>query len=213
MRILGIDPGSAAMGFGVIDVRAGQLAHVVHGTLRPPRRLSVAARLNFLHDGILSVIRNHRPDAAAVEQVFVAVSPRSALVLGQARGAALAAVGSTGVSLSEYTATQIKQSTTGNGRAAKAQVQNMIRRLLALDVKPAADAADALAAAICHAHAGRLGRLRSSTGASGAPGGRISNLAVSAVRSRAVRSADLGSPAPQGSNPGLSNAKGRPGRS
>lgn len=156
MRILGIDPGSAIMGFGVIDSTAGQLTHVAHGTLRPPRSLQVAERLSFLHEGVRAVIHEHQPDAAAVEQVFVSVSPRSALVLGQARGVALAAVGSGGIALSEYSASQIKQSTTGNGRAAKAQVQNMIRRLLALDKMPVVDAADALAAAVCHAHVARV---------------------------------------------------------
>ncbi len=158
MRILGIDPGSAVMGFGVVDWKAGQLTHVVHGTLRPPRSLNVAGRLSFVYEGVRNVIRDHRPDAAAVERVFVSVSPRSALVLGQARGAALAAVGASGIALAEYSASQIKLSTTGNGRAAKAQVQNMIRRLLALDKVPVADAADALAAAFCHAHVARLGR-------------------------------------------------------
>jgi crossover junction endodeoxyribonuclease RuvC len=157
MRILGIDPGSAIMGFGVVDWEAGALTHVVHGTLRPPRNLNVAGRLNFLCEGVKAVISEHQPDAAAVEQVFVSVSPRSALVLGQARGAALAAVGASGIALAEYSASQIKQSTTGNGRAAKAQVQSMIRRLLALDKVPVADAADALAAACCHAYVSRLG--------------------------------------------------------
>ena len=156
MRILGIDPGSAIMGFGVIDWRAGTLAHVVHGTLRPPRSLGVAERLSFLYDGVRSVIRDHQPDSAAVEQVFVSVSPRSALVLGQARGVALAALGSGGIALAEYSASQIKQSTTGNGRAPKAQVQTMVKRLLGLDVRPPVDASDALAIAISLAHAGKL---------------------------------------------------------
>ena len=101
-------------------------------------------------------IELHRPDAASIEQVFVARGARAALVLGQARGVALAAVGAAGLAVSEYAPTRIKQSVTGNGRAAKLQVQRAVKRLLALQKLPAADAADALAAAICHAQAGRL---------------------------------------------------------
>ena len=102
------------------------------------------------------MIALHRPDVASVEQVFVASSPRAALVLGQARGAALVALGEAGVALREYAPAQIKQTVTGSGRAAKSQMQQMVRRLLALERAPAVDAADALAAAICHAHVGRL---------------------------------------------------------
>jgi len=105
---------------------------------------------------LLEVIALHRPDVASVEQVFVAASPRAALVLGQARGAALVALGQSGVALREYAPAQIKQTVAGSGRAPKAQMQQMVRRLLALERVPAVDAADALAAAICHAHVGRL---------------------------------------------------------
>ncbi len=159
MRVLGIDPGSAAMGFGVVDSEGGKLIHVAHGTLRPPRNSPLAARLNYLHDGVAKIMGDYAPDAAAVEQVFVSVSPRSALVLGQARGVALAAVNAGGAPVVEYAPSRIKQAVTGSGRAGKRQVQNMVRRLLDLDRPPPSDAADALAAAICHAHAGRLGAL------------------------------------------------------
>jgi crossover junction endodeoxyribonuclease RuvC len=131
MRILGIDPGSNATGFGVVERRGGRLVHVAHGTVRPPRGAPLAARLE-------------------------AASPRAALVLGQARGAVLSAIGAAGLAVSEYTASQVKQSVTGNGRAGKPQVQTMVRRLLGLDRAPASDAADALAVAIRHAHSGRL---------------------------------------------------------
>jgi crossover junction endodeoxyribonuclease RuvC len=161
MRILGIDPGSTATGFGVVDWEAGRLRHVAHGTLRPRRGDAIAQRLHFLHDGVARVVRDHEPEVAVVEQVFVAVSPRSALVLGQARGAALAAIAAGGTPVVEYTPLRIKQSVTGSGRAAKRQVQTMVRRLLGLERLPASDAADALAAAICHAHAGRLAPLAS----------------------------------------------------
>jgi crossover junction endodeoxyribonuclease RuvC len=159
MRILGIDPGSAATGFGIVDSEAGKLVHVVHGTLRPSARSSMAERLHYLHQAISDVVRDHAPDAAVVEQVFVSASARSALVLGQARGVALAAVGAGCGAVVEYSASRIKLAVTGSGRAGKAQVQNMVRRLLELDRAPARDAADALAAAICHANAGRIGAL------------------------------------------------------
>jgi crossover junction endodeoxyribonuclease RuvC len=156
MRILGIDPGSSATGYGVVARIGGGLEHVASGTLRPPRNASLPARLHFVYRALEEVIRHHRPDAAVVEQVFVANSPRAALVLGQARGVALAALAAGDVGVSEYAATRIKQSVTGSGRAPKSQVKHMVRRLLALETTPASDAADALAAAICHAHASRV---------------------------------------------------------
>jgi len=143
LRILGIDPGSSATGFGVIEWAGGRIVHVVHGTIRPGRGDNLAARLH----------------SASVEKVFVATNPRSALVLGQARGAALVALGHAGLPIHEYAPTQIKQTVAGSGRAAKREVQRAVRRLLSLDQRPAADAADALAAALRHAHAGRLGAL------------------------------------------------------
>jgi crossover junction endodeoxyribonuclease RuvC len=159
MRILGIDPGSTATGFGLVDHMGGEVVHVAHGTVRPPRNASLAARLEQLHRVVGDVVVDHQPDVAVVERVFVAASPRAALVLGQARGAVLAALGAAGLDVSEYAPTQIKQTVTGDGRAAKRQVQRMVRRLLTLDSLPGSDAADALAAAICHARAGRLAAL------------------------------------------------------
>jgi crossover junction endodeoxyribonuclease RuvC len=156
MRILGIDPGSSATGYGVVERRGSRLVHVAHGTVRLRRGATLAARLHDLHGAILEVVERHEPEVVAVEQVFVAASPRAALVLGQARGAVLCAVGAAGLGVAEYSATQIKQAVTGNGRAAKRQVQSMVRRLLDLDRIPASDAADALAVAIRHGHGGRL---------------------------------------------------------
>ena len=161
MRILGIDPGSSVTGYGVVARVGGELQHVASGTVRPPRNASLPVRLHFIYRALEEVIRHHSPDVAAVEQVFVAVSARAALVLGQARGAALAALAAGEVGVSEYAATAIKLAVTGSGRAPKSQVQHMVRRLLALDSTPASDAADALAAAICHAHAGRIAALGS----------------------------------------------------
>ena len=156
MRVLGIDPGSSVTGYGVVRHENGVLHHVAHGNLRAPRDAPLTVRLQHLYHAVLEVIERHQPDAAAVEQVFVASSARSALVLGQARGAVLAALGAGGLAASEDAATQIKQAVTGSGRSSKGQVQTMVRRLLDLARSPSADAADALAAAICHAHAGRL---------------------------------------------------------
>jgi len=156
MHILGIDPGSSVTGYGVVERRAGRLVHVVHGTVRPPSGAPLATRLDHLYRTVAEVVDRHAPDCVVVEQVFVAASPRSALVLGQARGAILAAVAARGLPVNEYAATRIKRSVTGNGRADKRQVKFMVKRLLALDRLPASDAADALAAAISHANAGRL---------------------------------------------------------
>jgi crossover junction endodeoxyribonuclease RuvC len=158
MRILGIDPGSSATGFGVVERRGADVVHVAHGVIRP-RGAGLSARLGELHASVLAVLDLHEPEVAAVEQVFVAASPRSALVLGQARGAVLCALGRAGLPVREYAASQVKRAVTGDGRAAKVQVQRMVRRLLALDGAPRPDAADALAVALHHARAGRLGGL------------------------------------------------------
>jgi crossover junction endodeoxyribonuclease RuvC len=160
LRILGVDPGSQATGYGVIDRVGSELRWVAHGVLRPGRTASLAPRLASLLAELSAILALHRPDVASVEDVFVSVSARSALVLGQARGAALAALGAAGVTLVEYTPARIKQTVAGDGRAPKTSVQRVVRRLLALERMPPPDAADALAAAICHAHAGPLEKLR-----------------------------------------------------
>ena len=156
MRILGVDPGSQATGYGVIDRVDGQLRWVAHGVLRPMRTASLPMRLAALARDLGGLVEQYRPDVASVEGVFVSASARSALVLGQARGAALTALGAAALPLVEYAPARIKQSVSGSGRAAKDQMQRMVRRLLALERTPPADAADALAAAICHARAGGL---------------------------------------------------------
>ena len=159
LRVLGVDPGSAVTGFGLVERRGPRVVHVAHGTIRPPRGASPAERLDRLHAALREVIARHLPDVACIEQVFVAANPRSALVLGQARGAALAALGASGLIVHEYAPARIKQAVSGSGRAGKDQVQRMVARLLGLEREPARDAADALAAALCHAEAGRLSQL------------------------------------------------------
>ncbi|NLR76518.1 MULTISPECIES: crossover junction endodeoxyribonuclease RuvC [Leeia] len=158
MRILGIDPGLRVTGFGVLDQQGQQLSYVTSGCIKSGEGL-LPARLKVLFDSIVQIVQQVRPDVAVVEKVFVNVNPQSTLLLGQARGAAISALVSQNITVAEYTALQVKQSVVGNGHAAKEQVQEMVKRLLSLPASPQADAADALAAAICHAHAGHLGRL------------------------------------------------------
>ena len=119
----------------------------------------LAVRLKAILDGLREVIAEHVPVQVAVEKVFVNVNPQSTLALGQARGTAICAAVIAGLPVAEYTALQVKQSVVGNGHAAKEQVQHMVRRLLDLPGEPSADAADALACAICHAHGSRLGEM------------------------------------------------------
>ena len=166
MRILGIDPGLRTTGFGVIDAAGQQLSYVASGTIRTTQldQGDLPARLKVLFEGIQEVIARYQPEAAAVEIVFVNVNPQSTLLLGQARGAALSALVTRDLPVAEYTATQLKQAVVGHGRAQKAQVQEMVRRLLGLPGLPGPDAADALGLAITHAHAGlALGRLARAT--------------------------------------------------
>ncbi|MDH4181590.1 MAG: crossover junction endodeoxyribonuclease RuvC [Betaproteobacteria bacterium] len=155
MRILGIDPGLRTTGFGVVESNAGRLRYVASGTIQTDAVAigELPQRLKIIFDGVREVSARYRPDCAAVEVVFVNVNPQSTLLLGQARGAAIAAAVLAGLPVSEYTAGRIKQAVVGGGRAAKTQVQAMVMRLLGLPAAPQPDAADALAAAICHAHA------------------------------------------------------------
>ena len=160
IRILGIDPGLRITGFGVIDTRGSKLAYVASGCIKTNEANSLPERIKTILDGIAEVIAAHRPQQAAVEKVFVNVNPQSTLLLGQARGAAIAALVTTGLPVAEYTALQVKQAVVGHGKAAKEQVQQMVMRLLQLPGVPSPDAADALACAICHAHGGQgLGAL------------------------------------------------------
>jgi crossover junction endodeoxyribonuclease RuvC len=142
----------------VIEVRASGLRYVTSGCVKSGQG-DLAARLKAILEGLREVIAAHAPTAVAVEKVFVNVNPQSTLALGQARGTAICAAVIAGLPVAEYTALQVKQSVVGNGHAAKEQVQHMVRRLLELPGEPSADAADALACAICHAHGSRLGEL------------------------------------------------------
>jgi len=152
IRILGIDPGLRVTGFGVIEADGPRLRYVASGVVRIGAG-DLAPRLKTIHDGLAEVIRAYRPQIAVVEIVFANVNPKSTLLLGQARGAAITTAVVHELAVHEYTALQVKQAVAGYGRAAKGQVQAMVQRLLALPGLPSTDAADALACAICHAHA------------------------------------------------------------
>ena len=162
MRILGIDPGLRVTGFGLVEKSGRQLAYVTSGRIRTAD-VQLPERIKTILEGLEEVMNEGLPDQVAIEKVFVNVNPQSTLLLGQARGAAICAAVSRRLPVSEYTALQIKQAVVGNGHAGKEQVQEMVRRLLSLPAAPGADAADALACAICHAHGGTgMGRLTTS---------------------------------------------------
>ena len=156
MRILGIDPGLVTTGFGVVDVEGPALSYVASGTIRTAAVAigHLPARLKLIYEGVREIAARYEPACAAVEIVFVNLNPQSTLLLGQARGAALSALVSKELAVSEYTALQMKKAVVGHGQARKEQVQEMVMRLLRLPGLPGKDAADALGLAICHAHAG-----------------------------------------------------------
>jgi crossover junction endodeoxyribonuclease RuvC len=149
--ILGIDPGLQRTGWGVIACEGARISWVAHGVVAPPTSIPLADRLGFLARGIGEVIEMYRPAEAAVEEVFMAKNAQSALLLGHARGAALAILSQQNVQVSEYATRRIKKALVGTGSAEKDQVAFMVRRLLPQSGTVSADAADALAAAICHA--------------------------------------------------------------
>jgi crossover junction endodeoxyribonuclease RuvC len=151
LKIMGVDPGSRATGYGLIESDGVRSKHLLHGVLRlqgdelPPR-------LGRIYECIATIITQHHPEVMAIEKVFVSKNPSSALKLGQARGAAICAAINQGVLVAEYSPRGIKQAIVGTGRAEKAQVQHMVQMLLGLRQRPQSDAADALAVALSHAH-------------------------------------------------------------
>ncbi|MEZ0469339.1 crossover junction endodeoxyribonuclease RuvC [Luteimonas salinilitoris] len=153
VRILGIDPGSQRTGVGIIDVDAGgKMTHVFHAPVQLLSAADFPGRLKLLFEGLGELIERYRPDEVAVEQVFMAKNPDAALKLGHARGAAICAAVMRDLPVHEYAAKEIKLAVVGRGSADKAQIQHMVGILLCLQGKLQADAADALAAAITHAH-------------------------------------------------------------
>jgi crossover junction endodeoxyribonuclease RuvC len=166
-RILGLDPGLRTTGFGIVDASGPRLAYVASGTIRTTGQAAkgdLPARLKLIFEGVREVVQTYRPQCASVEIVFVNVNPQSTLLLGQARGAALAALLAADIDVAEYTALQMKKAMVGHGHARKEQVQAMVARLLNLATAPGTDASDALGLAITHAHAGSsLAALRAAT--------------------------------------------------
>jgi crossover junction endodeoxyribonuclease RuvC len=156
--ILGIDPGLNRCGWGLIRSDGARLSHVAHGVIKPLQQQQLASRLHDLFEQLRLVIDAHRPDEAAVEETFVNSNARAALALGQARGVALAAAARAGVLVAEYAPATIKKAVVGAGRADKTQVAFMVRRLLPSAGEATADAADALAIALCHAAHGGFRR-------------------------------------------------------
>jgi len=152
MRILGLDPGLRVTGWGIVEAAPGRLRHVANGSVRPRADGSLAARLAQLDDGLARVIEEFAPRVAAAEETFVNRNPASALKLGHARGVVLLAPARAGLEVHEYAATLVKKSVVGTGHAGKDQIGLMVRVLLPGCAIDGADAADALAVAICHAH-------------------------------------------------------------
>lgn len=155
MRILGIDPGLRVTGFGLVDASGNRVDYLASGVIRTGLG-TLPERLQKIHHGIIELIDEYRPDIGVCEIVFVNVNPKSTLLLGQARGAAIGALVSRSLDVHEYTALQVKQAVVGYGRASKTQVQMMVQRLLLLPGTPSPDAADALACAFCHVQAGAM---------------------------------------------------------
>ncbi|NNJ10012.1 crossover junction endodeoxyribonuclease RuvC [Chloroflexales bacterium ZM16-3] len=153
MKTIGIDPGTARMGWGVVDEQGGQIRLVEFGVLTTPAGMAQAERLHRIYDGLSEILGRHQPTYAAVEELFFGKNVNTAITVGQARGVALLALHQAGAAIHEYKPTSVKQALTGYGGADKRQMQEMVRITLGLAVAPHPDdAADALAIAICHAY-------------------------------------------------------------
>jgi crossover junction endodeoxyribonuclease RuvC len=160
VKVLGIDPGTAACGYGVVHESGGRIRELAHGWWQTPARERPELRLKTIFDGVQALIAEHAPDAVALEESFVGADARTALSVGQARGAVLVAAATAGIECTEYAPARVKQAVCGYGRAEKEQVQRMVKAILALDAPPTPNhAADALAVAICHALAPPLLRI------------------------------------------------------
>ncbi len=160
MKVLGIDPGTAACGYGIVHESGGRIRQIDHGWWQTPARERPELRLKTIFEGVQALIAEHEPDGVALEESFVGADARTALSVGQARGAVLVAAACAGVECAEYAPARVKQAVCGYGRAEKAQVQRMVRAILGMDTIPTPNhAADALAVAICHALAPPLLRI------------------------------------------------------
>jgi crossover junction endodeoxyribonuclease RuvC len=152
VKVVGIDPGTAACGYGIVHENGGRLRAIGHGVWRTPARAPLEERLMTIFGGVQELLAEHAPDAVALEESFVGADARIALSVGQARGAVLVAAASAGVECAEYAPARVKQAVCGYGRAEKGQIQRMVKLLLGLEAVPGSShEADALAVAICHA--------------------------------------------------------------
>ena len=152
MKVIGIDPGTASCGFGIVQEKDGRLKAIEHGWWQTPAAQRLELRLKTIFDEVAALIEAHRPDAVAIEESFVGVDARTALSVGQARGAVMVAAANAGVECAEYPPARVKQVVCGYGRAEKQQVQKMVKAILSLQTAPTpSHASDALAVAICHA--------------------------------------------------------------
>jgi len=156
--ILGVDPGLNRCGWGLVASEGSRLSHVAHGVIKPPPQQQLASRLHDVFAALTAVIAQYQPHEAAVEETFVNSNARAALILGQARGVALAAAASRGLTVAEYAPTTIKKAIVGSGAADKTQIAFMVQRLLPSAGAVTADAADALGVALCHAAHGGFRR-------------------------------------------------------
>lgn len=156
--ILGVDPGLNRCGWGLVLSEGSRLSHVAHGVIKPSQQQQLASRLHDVFEGLSAVIEQYQPHEAAVEETFVNSNARAALVLGQARGVALAAAARRGLAVAEYAPTTIKKAVVGSGAADKTQIAFMVRRLLPTAGEMTADSADALGVALCHAAHGGFKR-------------------------------------------------------
>jgi crossover junction endodeoxyribonuclease RuvC len=160
MLVLGIDPGLATTGYGLVEGDGQRLELVAYGVVRTPAKTPIARRLLQLHDELAEILRQYRPDEAAVEELFFSTNARTAIVVGEARGVVILTLAEAGLPIAEYTPLQVKQAITGYGQADKAQVQQMVSLLLNLRYVPQPDdAADALAISVCHHHSAKLAAL------------------------------------------------------
>jgi crossover junction endodeoxyribonuclease RuvC len=165
MIVFGIDPGSERTGYGCVATDGRHHRLLACGALSTSGRASFPDRLSHIHEGLTRLLAEHRPDCVAIENIFHAKNVRSALRLGHARGVALLAASSAGVTIAEYTPAEIKRAVVGFGRAEKPQIGRMVKLLLGLDAPPAPhDAADAIAVAICHIHSARGARAAAAKG-------------------------------------------------
>ena len=170
MIVIGLDPGLATTGYGLVSCEHGDMVPLAHGVISTAAKTPMATRLMQIRSELADILHTYRPDAAAVEKLYFATNVRTAFAVGQARGVILLTLAEAAVTVSEYTPLQIKLAATGYGHADKAQVQQMVQMLLSLDSLPKPDdAADALAACICHVNSTRFHTLAEQAGEEGSP--------------------------------------------